>query len=526
MMSNDPREALKFFYGYDEFRDGQCESVEAVVAGRDVLAILPTGSGKTLVAVLPTLIARQHFCNVLTVVVSPLISLMRDQVHRLNIRFALDSDGKAIVRRHASERAIACFLGSAQCDVNVYRKAVESAFAFVFITPERLECGVPEFVGTVVSIVVDEAHCISAHGHSFRPAYRELGVLRKSFPHAPLVALTATANVSCADDIVNELRLADPMVFRTSADRPNLFYEVRQKQKFTDDVTSIVQLLEGVKVGLAYIYCITRKETCKMSNALTIAGIRSHAYHAGFGTDERATIMTQFRTGNFPVLVCTIAAGMGLDMPNVRIVVHYGIPRSLSAYVQESGRAGRDGGFAQCVLFASMADVAMQQRMVSDDESHENKSRKRESLQNVTEYIHANKCRRSILLRALGELPSFEKCYVVNGTHGCDVCAPSKTPLRDCSTIAHKLAYAHKTFGSTIGCGRFVDLCTGANTKKTLESRSLPGFGVLRGTSKKHVRAILDAMIRAGYFTTVISKRGYPLIALGAAVPVVAMLAI
>lgn len=526
---NDPmNSALTFWFGYETFREGQADAVKAVFEGRDVLAILPTGSGKTLVAVLPTLMARQQIDKVITLVVSPLISLMRDQVLNLNKRFALDQHGKAVLRSNPTERAIACFLGSAQDDVKVFQQAVRGAFAFVFLTPERIEAGIPQFSGTIVSLVVDEAHCISAHGHSFRPAYRELGILRETFPNAPLVALTATANESCADDIIDELSLKNVARIRTSANRPNLFYHVRTKGKVADDVATMVPWLRPLSKngGLAFVYCITRKDTQKMATALAKEGIKALSYHAGIDTVNRAKIMGGFRTGQTPVLACTIAAGMGLDMPNVRFVIHYGLPRSLSAYIQESGRAGRDGALARCVLFASMADVSMQQRMVSDDETYESKERKRKNLEGVTAYVNASGCRRSMLLAALGEVKNEQKCCLATGAPGCDRCTPSTTPLRECSQIACLLVKAHRAFGDMVGCGRFIDFCTGANSKKARMHSGMPGFGALRGTSKKRVRAIIDAMLRAGYFTTVINEKGYPMLGGGAALPPVVRLAV
>src|SRR6266487_1618218 len=319
---------LKQYFGHDTFRPGQLEIIEHILAGRDSFVLMPTGGGKSLTYQLPALLLPG-----LTIVISPLISLMHDQVDRLQ------ANGVAATFINMS-------LSPAE-RLQRERAAVNGELNLLYVAPERLMGEnflnlldqVQKHVGLSL-LAVDEVHCVSEWGHDFRPEYRQLGRLRKRYPDVPLMALTATATERVQDDILTQLRLRDPYIHIASINRPNLYYEVRPKSR--SSYSELVQLLREQPGESVIIYCQSRRGVDDLSEALKSDGIRALPYHAGLTTEKRNESQASFIHDDVPVLVATIAFGMGISKPDVRMVIHFDMPRNLESYYQESGRAGRD----------------------------------------------------------------------------------------------------------------------------------------------------------------------------------------
>lgn len=456
---------LQHYFGHSSFREGQREAIQCVQAKRDCVVIRATSSGKSLLYQYPSLVARDADPKAVTVVVSPLISLIKDQVDSLNRSFSLRRVDAGSVNRPSSSSSsssstnwrrevgeslvfvrgdqvsesgqqqqqqleseidyspVACFLGSAQSDPEVEPAALRGEFVFVFITPEKLQCWLPQLQWlhrkfSITLFAVDEAHCISEHGHDFRSAYRSLHCLRESCPNVPILALTATATETVQRDILSSLRLdaASTKVLRSSNNRPNLFYEVFRKRGVSADVTTIKDCISRALSlspagnnggGSAIVYVLTRKEAESLADSLNAAasgteGFACAAYHATLPLERRRVVMDKFMSSQIACVVATVSFGMGINKSDVRTVVHYGMPRSLAAYCQETGRAGRDGHKSVCTLFFSDADIAQQHRFL--------KSRtgaRRDAEENLAGIIRfagpGAGCRRKLLLSAFGE---------------------------------------------------------------------------------------------------------------------------
>ena len=510
---------LQKYYGFTDFRPGQTEVLEAVCDSTDVLGILPTSAGKSLLYQLPGLILRDAVPQSVVLVLSPLISLVADQVAGLNKRFGLTPDGRPRLRL-TGDADVAAFLGSAQTDRGVEERAMRGSYAFLFLCPESLTRCLPGLSRLTLTLVaVDEAHVLSSHGFAFRPAYRTLGILRQTLgPTVPIVALTATANEVVARDIVQSLGFrSDHAVVRTSANRRNLFYEVHRKTNQTEDLFQIADLVRSAGDGSVFLYVLTRKETETIAAALASRhSIKARAYHAGLTTDERTLVMDSFMTGGASVMVCTIACGMGIDHQGVTMVIHYGLPRDLSAYVQESGRAGRSGARSRCVLFAGPGDTATQFRFLDDDDASAATQRKKKAIKAMAGYVGATTCRRRILLREFGETLPPGRCTLDDGTPGCDRCQTKPdTPLTDCTAVALALLRGWQTLRFT-GATRLLDFCAGSRSKKIQALAGRPGYGSCSGHTKSHLKAVLQALIEADFFRSEVSDKGFPMLKLGA----------
>lgn len=507
-------DGLSAWFDHASYRDGQESTIASVRSGVDCLAVLPTSAGKSLTYQLPGLEHRAASPRATTVVVCPLISLVQDQVDRLNERFGLDASGRPR-RRVEGDADVAAYLGSAQPDPGVEGRAASGAYAFLFLCPESLErawnatlCDVQ-----VPLVVVDEAHCVSSHGLSFRPHYRALGLVRETRPEIPLLALTATANAAVSTDIVRSLGFrTDHRVVRTSANRPNLFYEVHRKTTVDADVRRVATLVRDA-TGQAFVYVVTRAETERLATRLATLGLDARAYHAGQATLDRAATMEAFADGRLRALVCTIACGMGIDNQRVNLVVHYGLPRNLSAYAQESGRAGRSGASARCVLFAGPGDAVAQNRFVDDDDA--DAPRKRRAIRVMADYASSTTCRRRLLLAAFEETLPPGLCRTSDGRPGCDRClgagAAPKPPV-DCTAVATALLGGLATLRYT-GAKRLVAFCVGSKARAYADLARRPGFGALSSTPKRRVEAVLDALVDAGYVVRASTDKGFPTIA-------------
>ncbi|HLV64465.1 MAG TPA: ATP-dependent DNA helicase RecQ [Polyangiaceae bacterium] len=388
--------ALKDTFGYDAFRPGQLPIIEAVLQGRDCLGIMPTGAGKSLTYQLPA-----HVLGRLTLVISPLIALMKDQVDALNElgmpATFLNSSLSLEERRDRIQR-----LKNGEFDI-------------VYAAPEGLEASVGRIVSEldIGLIAVDEAHCISQWGHDFRPAYRNLLGIKRKFPKTPVLALTATATPEVTLDIVEQLGMRSPDIFRGSFYRKNLRITAIAKGEVPYSTREAIRAFVEHRRGQAgIVYCLSRRSTESVADSLRSAGLRAAHYHAGMEPAERARVQDAFRVGDLDVVVATIAFGMGIDKPDVRFVVHYDLPRSVEGYYQEIGRAGRDGLPSDCVLFYSWADVKAYERLASQNEDPEAATRLVAQAREVFRLAEADGCRHQNLVGYFEEriAPCGESC--------------------------------------------------------------------------------------------------------------------
>jgi len=447
--------ALKKHFGYDQFRPLQREIIDDVLAGRDVFVLMPTGGGKSLCFQLPALMR-----DGLTIVVSPLIALMKDQVD------ALQTSGipatylnSTLDREEAKAR---------------WRGLHRGHYRMLYVAPERLMLDAfleRALNWDIAQFAIDEAHCISEWGHDFRPEYRELKKLRKHLPDVPIMALTATATERVRADIIKELKLRDPRAYVASFNRPNLTYRVIPK------TTAYEQLLAFIRSrpnDSGIIYCASRKSTESLARNLNEDGVSAKPYHAGLTNAERTKHQDAFLRDDVRVITATIAFGMGINKPNVRFVVHYDLPKNLESYYQETGRAGRDGLPSECVLLFSPGDVAKQLHFI--DEKTEKEARiARAQLQQMVHYAETRECRRATLLDYFGETYAAKRDDVGDQTlplsvscESCDNCLQPRETF-DGTVQAQKLLSCvyriHARHGFGFGLGHVVDVLRGADTE-------------------------------------------------------------
>ena len=384
-------DTLKENFGFEKFRPNQEDIINGVLSGQDTLAIMPTGGGKSICFQLPALL----FPGI-TVVISPLIALMKDQVD------SLKANGIA-----------ACFINSSQTEGErqFYIESLKNnTIKLVYIAPESLSFLDTIFNSLTISLIaIDEAHCISAWGHDFRPAYTNLGYLKNRFPSTPILALTATADKATRKDISDQLNLINPTIFVASFDRKNLSLEVRPA---LDRVKQIIDFIKEKPNESGIIYCLSRKTTEELAEKLQKVGVNAKAYHAGLDNKIRSTTQDQFINDDCQVVCATIAFGMGIDKSNVRWVIHYNLPKNIEGYYQEIGRAGRDGLPSETVLFESYGDMIQLQKFASQGLNAEVQLAK---LERMKQYADALSCRRKILLSYFGEL-------VTDNCGNCDIC--------------------------------------------------------------------------------------------------------
>jgi ATP-dependent DNA helicase RecQ len=479
------RDHLKTHFGFDTFRPRQEEIMTAILARQDTLVLMPTGGGKSLCYQLPALLF-----DGLTLVVSPLIALMKDQVD------ALQANGVA-----------AAYLNSSQSPQEMERvQAMVRAreIKLLYVAPERMvQPGFQELIVALdVSLVaIDEAHCISEWGHDFRPEYRHLCDVRSLFPSVPIIALTATATPQVREDIINALGLCDPNVFVSSFNRPNLHYRVRPKY---DTVRALKTLLTSHAQQSTIIYCFSRKDTEALADELCTSGFSALAYHAGLDRDLRIRTQEQFIRDEVKIIVATIAFGMGIDKPDVRLVVHMDLPKTLEAYYQETGRAGRDGQPSDCVLFFSLADRRKHQFFINRLEDPRERERCVQQLKHVIDYGQTSICRRRFVLEYFGETFPAESCQA------CDNCVVEPTPAAPRQNMRSSIIQAVASTGGRFGIGYMCDVLHGSRNKRIMENRhdQLPVHGRLREVSVADIRVQLSALIRTGHLEKVGSE--YP----------------
>jgi len=416
-------DTLKKHFGYDKFRPLQEDIINRVLDKDDCLVLMPTGGGKSLCFQLPSLLQEG-----LTIVISPLISLMKDQVD------ALTSNGikAAFINSSLTQGEIAEIVADVQSGV----------IKILYIAPERLSA--PQFAQLMQTLpislfAIDEAHCISEWGHDFRPDYRNLNKLRTDFPNIPIIALTATATQKVREDIVKQLDLPSPHIFTSSFNRENLSYEVLPKKESFNTILSLIALYPKESV---IIYCFSRKDTEAMATKLRAQGLKAGTYHAGLTADKRRENQDRFIRDDIHIMVATIAFGMGIDKPDVRLVIHHSLPKSIEGYYQETGRAGRDGLPARCALLFSFADKFKQDYFIGMISDEEEKQQAQDNLEQALQYGKLPSCRRKFLLSY------FNEDYTEVNCGNCDRCIEFET-LEPATLKTKKSPDTKKTSAST-----------------------------------------------------------------------------
>jgi ATP-dependent DNA helicase RecQ len=471
-VEQDLEQVLARYWGYTSFRPLQREAMGAVLSGRDSLVVMPTGAGKSLCFQAPALLGSGT-----AVIVSPLISLMKDQVDTLV--------GNGV--------PAACYNSSLASDVkaSVVAGLRESRFRLLYVSPERLAGeGSDAFLSMlgrcrIGFMAVDEAHCISQWGHDFRPEYRQLGRLRQLFGDLSLHAYTATATMRVRRDISSQLGLRNPMELVGSFDRPNLVYRVLARADFKRQLTDILSRHKG-EAGI--VYCTSRREVDALSAWLCASGVRARAYHAGLSDDERARNQDAFLDEHADVVVATVAFGMGIDRSDVRYVVHAGAPQSLEHYQQESGRAGRDGLEAECVLVYSTADFLKWRVML--ERNGELTEARRSLLRDIERYAASVGCRHRHLVGYFGETFAKSDCGA------CDYCLGELEGVPEPALLARKILSCVARVGQRFGATHVTSVLRGQTTDQVTSRRhhELSTFGLLQDTTVAEVRGYIEQL--------------------------------
>ena len=472
---------LKSVFGYQSFRKGQEEVIHAALNGQDALVVMATGNGKSLCYQIPALCFEG-----LTLVISPLISLMKDQVDQLQAN-GIEAD----------------FLNSSQTleqQQQVQNKLISGQLKLLYVSPEKVMTN--SFFqlisySKVSFIAIDEAHCISQWGHDFRPEYTQLGGLKASFPHAPIMALTATADYATRQDILTHLNLENPHKYIGSFDRPNIRYTLEEKYKPMEQLTRFVLAQKG-KSGI--IYCNSRNKVERIAESLRNKGVSAAAYHAGMETVLRERVQQDFQRDNVQVVVATIAFGMGINKSNVRFVAHFDLPRSIESYYQETGRAGRDDLPAEAVLFYEPADYAWLQKILLEKPETPQRQIEQHKLEAIGEFAESQTCRRLVLLNYFGE-------HRQTPCNNCDICLDPPKKY-DGLVDAQKVMSTIYRVGQCFGAHYVIAVLRGMHNQKIIERQhdKLSVYGIGKDKSKEHWQSVIRQLIHLGFVQQVIGE--------------------
>ena len=477
------RRELKRAFGFDEFRTGQAPVVESLISGRDALAVMPTGAGKSLCYQIPALLMEG-----LTIVVSPLVALMEDQVAALKL-----SGIAAETINSARDR---------ETNVEVWHRVAAGETKLLYLSPERLMT--QRMIAALqrlnpVMFAVDEAHCISRWGAAFRPEYEQLGHLRAAFPDARLAAFTATADPATREDIVRKLFDATPDVFVAGFDRPNITLAAEARTSWQDQLAAFLKQRPDHS---GIVYALSRKNVDQVASFLTQQGFNALPYHAGMDAAQRAEHQARFMTESPVVMVATIAFGMGIDKPDIRFVVHTHLPSNIEAYYQEIGRAGRDGAPAETLMLFGLDDIRLRRRFIDDDGSDDaNKRREHKRLDSLVAYAEASSCRRVMLLNYFGD--------DVTACGNCDICLdPPK--MINATAQARMALTAIDATGQRFGASHLIDILRGSENQRVqeLQHDRLSVHGAGKDHPKPWWQAFLRQLVSAGHLIIDIQEFG------------------
>lgn len=482
---------LKHYFGYDSFRPGQRQIIEEALKKRDQLIIMPTGGGKSLCFQLPALLKPG-----VMIVVSPLIALMQDQVEALQdngIEATFLNSSLTIQETHARELAI-----------------LNGQIKLLYVAPERLlsERFLPlldELYSTigVSAFAIDEAHCVSEWGHDFRPEYRQLRYLRERYSSISIMALTATATERVRQDIIEQLALQDPYIHIASFNRPNLYYEVRQKNKNSfGEILKIIQQIGGSGI----IYCTSRKKVEEVAFRLQQSGIVALPYHAGMLDEDRRINQTRFIRDDVQIMVATIAFGMGINKPDVRFVIHFNLPKNLESYYQEAGRAGRDGELAHCILFYDYQDIKIIDYLIHQKSDEQEQRIGRQQLRRMIDYAEATECRRRVQLSYFGE-------FFPGNCNDCDNCRHQK-PIEDWTLEAMKFLSCVARCKERFGMNHIIDVLRGSKSQKVFDysHHKLSTYGIGKDRTTEEWKLLGRSLLHQGLLEE--TDDGFPILKL------------
>lgn len=474
-------EALKHYFGYSTFRTGQLDVIEAMFNGQDSLVLMPTGGGKSLCYQLPATLLPG-----ITIVVSPLIALMKDQV-----------DG--LIRQGVSAAYINSSLDQ-QAINQIFKQMGNSELKLVYISPERLNS--PYFLEGLANLpislfAIDEAHCISQWGHDFRPAYTNMGCLKQQFPHIPVMALTATADVTTRKDILQQLKLDNPYVHLDSFDRPNIRFTLAEKYSGDQQVIGYVR---QKKDECGIIYCNSRWRVEKLAETLKNEGIKAAAYHAGLDVSLRNKVQDDFTKDNIHIVVATVAFGLGINKPNIRYVLHFEPPRTLESYYQEIGRAGRDGLNAEAIFLHDEKDVTRIKKRINEGENEQRVKVELQRFHAMSGFIEAQTCRRQVVLNYFAE-------FTQDACGNCDICLDPPSQF-DATEPAQKVLSCVYRINQKGDISHVIEVLRGEKTPKVIQNdhQKVSTFGIGSNKPASYWFAIIRQLIHLGYLQQDISN--------------------